>query len=63
MKMARLTCQFLNYLKNVIAECPVMITGKAAMPAADDLFTMRDGRRPGCSRRKGHWCFTTRLYS
>jgi hypothetical protein len=32
----------LNYLKNVIAEFPEMITGKAAMPAADHLFTIRD---------------------
>jgi hypothetical protein len=31
-----------NYLKYVIAEFPEMITGKAAMPAANHLFTVRD---------------------
>jgi hypothetical protein len=31
-----------NYLKNVIAEFTEMITGKAAMPADDHLFTVRD---------------------
>jgi hypothetical protein len=31
-----------NYLKSVIAEFPEMITGKAATPAADHLFTVRD---------------------
>ncbi len=31
-----------NYLKSVIAEFPEMITGKAATPAADHLFTIRD---------------------
>jgi hypothetical protein len=31
-----------NYLKSVIAEFPEMITGKAAMPAANHLFTVRD---------------------
>ncbi len=31
-----------NYLKSVIAKFPEMITGKAAMPAADHLFTVRD---------------------
>jgi hypothetical protein len=31
-----------NYLKSVIAEFPEMITGKAATPAANHLFTVRD---------------------
>jgi hypothetical protein len=31
-----------NYLKSVIAEFLEMITGKAAAPAADHLFTVRD---------------------
>jgi hypothetical protein len=31
-----------NYLKSVIAEFLEMITGKAAMPAADHLFTVRE---------------------
>jgi hypothetical protein len=30
------------YLKNVIAEFPVMVTGKAPTPAADHLFKIRD---------------------
>ena len=33
-----------NYCKCVIAEFPEMITGKAAMPAANHLFTIRDKR-------------------
>ena len=32
----------MNYLKKLIAELPETITGKAAMPAADHLFTVRD---------------------
>jgi hypothetical protein len=31
-----------NYLKSVIAEFPEMITGKAATPAVNHLFTVRD---------------------
>jgi hypothetical protein len=31
-----------NYLKSVIAEFPEMITGKAATPAADHLFTVKN---------------------
>ena len=31
-----------NYLKRVIAEFPEMITGKAATPAVNHLFTVRD---------------------
>ncbi len=31
-----------NYLKSVIAEFPEMITGKAATPAANHLFTIRN---------------------
>jgi hypothetical protein len=34
-----------NYLKSVIAEFPGMITGKAAMPAADHLFTIRNKKK------------------
>jgi hypothetical protein len=30
------------YLKNVISDFPELITGKAATPAADHLFTIRD---------------------
>jgi hypothetical protein len=30
------------YLKNVILDFPELITGKAATPAADHLFTIRD---------------------
>jgi hypothetical protein len=37
-----LDVSMVNYLKSVIAEFPEMITGKAAMPAADHLFTVRD---------------------
>jgi hypothetical protein len=33
-----------TYLKNVIAEFPGMITGKAPMPAADHLFKIRDAK-------------------
>jgi hypothetical protein len=32
----------INYLKNVIAEFPDAIPGKASMPAADHLFKIRD---------------------
>jgi hypothetical protein len=37
-----LDVSMMNYLKSVIAEFPEMIAGKAAMPAADHLFTVRD---------------------
>ncbi len=37
-----LNVSMVNYLKSVIAEFPEMITGKAATPAADHLFTIRD---------------------
>ncbi len=37
-----LIMSIINYLKNVIAEFPEMITGKAATLAANHLFTMRD---------------------
>jgi hypothetical protein len=37
-----LDMSMVNYLKNVIAGFPEVITGKVAMPAADHLFTMRD---------------------
>ncbi len=37
-----LDVSMVNYLKNVIAEFPEMITRKAAMPVADHLFTIRD---------------------
>ncbi len=37
-----LNMSMVNYLKSVIAEFPEMITGKAATPAADHLFTARD---------------------
>ncbi len=37
-----LDVSMVNYLKSIIAEFPEMITGKAAMPAADHLFTVRD---------------------
>ncbi len=37
-----LDVSMVNYLKSVIAEFPEMITGKAAMPAADHLFTLKD---------------------
>jgi hypothetical protein len=37
-----LDVSMVNYLKSVIAEFPEMITGKAATPAADHLFTVWD---------------------
>ncbi len=37
-----LDVSMVNYLKNVITEFPEMITGKAAMPVANHLFTIRD---------------------
>ncbi len=37
-----LNVSMVNYIKSVIAEFPEMITGKAATPAANHLFTIRD---------------------
>jgi hypothetical protein len=37
-----LDMSMVNYLKSVIAEFPEMVTGKAATPAADHLFTIRE---------------------
>jgi hypothetical protein len=37
-----LDMSMMNYLKSVIAELPEMFTGKADMPAANNLFTIRD---------------------
>ncbi len=37
-----LDVSMVNYLKSAIAEFPAMITGKAATPAADHLFMVRD---------------------
>jgi hypothetical protein len=37
-----LDMSMVNYLKSVIAEFPEMITGRAATPAANHLFTVRD---------------------
>jgi hypothetical protein len=43
-KDGTLGVSMVEYLKNVIAEFPEKITGKAVMPAADHLFKIRDGR-------------------
>jgi hypothetical protein len=39
-----LEASMITYLKNVISEFPVMITGKSATPAAEHLFTIREDK-------------------
>ena len=41
-KDGTLDLSMVEYLKNVVAEFPEMITGKAPTPGADHLFKIKD---------------------
>ncbi len=55
-----LNVSMVNYLKSVIVEFPEMITGKAAMPAANHLWTRKSPER---SKKKEHSYSTTQLHN
>jgi hypothetical protein len=59
-----LDMSMIPYLKNVIADFPELIVGKAATPAADHLFVIRDEKeaRP-LEKEREHWHPTTQWHS
>jgi hypothetical protein len=58
-----LEVSMIAYTRNVIAEFLEIFQGKAATPAADHLYTVRDENLQNYSRRKEHWRFITRWHN
>jgi hypothetical protein len=54
-----LDMSMIKYLKDVIANFPEEITGKAAFPAADHLFNVRDERETKALEEERAWLFIT----